>query len=116
MKKVKGFQIWDKYSTAIIQLIEDDFIVGSVRINIFNNERKISIEGLHVDFNHRKKGIGKQLFLEALTYVFSTYNDFELYLLVRKDNFIKKMYEEYGFIFYHIDEDDNYIWMKYEKI
>jgi ribosomal protein S18 acetylase RimI-like enzyme len=102
MKRVENIQKWDNHITKKVTYITDDCeVIGSYDIQ-YGDE--IILRGLYIQDKYKGLGFSKRLIEEIIEDI----ND-DIYLEVRKDNFIVDTYKKYGFDFY--SEDDIYIWM-----
>lgn len=88
--------------------------LGSIVLN--EKDDTIIIQSFYVNEIFRKCGYGKIIFERALNIALCM-EPKEIYLLVRKDNFIKKMYKKMGFKRYKdkIDDGIKYEWMIFNK-
>lgn len=109
MKYIEYTEHWDFHYTHTYILVDRDVCVG--RINIEITEEYTKIASLYVQDKYRGKGYSKKLLKKALKYCKKYVVD-DIFLSVRSDNFIKKMYADMGF--QKTETNRNYIWMKYD--
>lgn len=98
---------WTSYKViSKIWLDENDKAIASYRLEITNED--IELQELFVHPDNRRQGLSHEMLSDALKIITAQGKD--TYLIVKKDYFIIKTYEQYGFK-YHKDYDDEFNWM-----
>ncbi len=107
-------EYWDDHSVIKIIIMDDNTydIIGGCNISL--EDKYTKLESVYIQPKYRGEGYFKIIMDEA----FKLYNDSDtewaLTLMVRKDNFIKEKYYDYGFRFLEDNEDDKkYEWLIY---
>ena len=116
--KIEEDQYWDGHWNHNIYFIEPDneSMIASIVIQFQIDESfDPQFHSFYVQPRYRRMGYARLLFQDALDYMKREGRN-TIDLQVRKDNPIKKMYEEFGFE-YHSESEDNYEWLvlKIEK-
>lgn len=93
--------------------VEDDVIVATVNVNVYDNNDSHLISGVYVHEDYRNRGIGTMIIKDI------TDNDNPMSLEVDKNNDVaRRLYEKLGFHYWQ-DENDKMVWMKnfkYKKV
>lgn len=100
----------DKYiyfDDDIIGSLDDIKIIGSYNIELINNYTKLT--SLYVQEEYRNKGYFNVFMNDILSLIKE-----DIYIIVRKESFIKDKYIKYGFE-YHSEYDDNFDWYVLEQ-
>jgi ribosomal protein S18 acetylase RimI-like enzyme len=106
-------QIWDNHYCQCYHLIDKD-IIATGKIEYYDSW--INISGIYIYEQYRRQNYFKLLFEKMLDDLKDENRD--IYLLVRKDNFIKETYKKYNFKYHSkkIINKINYQWFKLNKI
>lgn len=106
IKKIEFDEQWDYYRTHHIQYVEGNKIIGRIIISMEENNNSIS--SLYIQDEYRGKGYSTELLKDVLNYCDEYIKD-DIFLMVRRDNFIIKKYKKLGFKFH--SDNKIYIWM-----
>jgi GNAT superfamily N-acetyltransferase len=103
----------------VFLLVNDD-AVGSGTLNVYKDDNTSTMTNLVVGEEHRRKGYSKNI-QEYLEQIAKDRGCVEVYLYVESISFMRKLYEERGYVYhseYHSegDEDGKYpykmVWLK----
>lgn len=75
----------------------------------FYDENNVNLCDFYVQPEFRKKGWAHVMMKHALQKIADSKK--KAFLLISKTNFIRQMYESYGWI-YHVEYDEHYEWLK----
>lgn len=110
MNKMYFREQWDFHYNVNLIYTENNEFVGKGIIRV--SEDEVNINSIYVNEKYRGKGISKQILSDLINYNDKWLHS-DLTIVVRRDNFISKMYKKLGFV--KFDEYGIYDSLKLKK-